>query len=184
MKILSRIVHTASVRALKRLEKDENYRFLRESDLFRDLSAEATLLILGRLVERVYCKDEMICKEGNPGICLFLVKGGQIEVYSRKEDGVGRMVYHRYGPGVLFGEVSLVTHSYRTASVRAIEDDTVLLCLSSFDLDYLNSHYPADGLKVLRGITEAISDHLARTSDRLKDVEAEVDALRERLGDA
>ena len=184
MKFIQKLIRQASIKALDNLEDDENYHFVRQSRLFQDLSAEGFILIMKCLVERHYKQNEVIFNEGNPGICMFLVKKGRVEIFSQGKDGqVADLptVYTILEAGTLFGEISIMSMSYRTSSAKALEQDTTLLTISTYDLEQLIEQYPQDGLRVLRGIVDSIVNHLVITDRRLGEANIQIKLLKEKL---
>ncbi len=180
MKIFDKLIERASRRALGDFVKDDNYRFLRQNYLFKNLSAEAILFIMSRLVERRYNHDELIFKQDNLGICLFIVKQGKVEIYIRYEDQ-DKIVYAEALTGELFGEMSMISTGYRTANAKAVENDTILLALSTFDIEVLNNQFPRDGLKVLKGITDTIAENLIKTTRNYRASRHEIKMLQDKL---
>ncbi len=180
MKIFEKLIQRASHKALGDLAEDENYLFVRKNYLFKEISAEAVLFIMQRLVERRYTADELVFKQDNLGICLFIVKQGCIEIYLRTADNE-KIVYTTVSVGGLFGEMSLISATYRTATAKAVENDTILLTLSTFDIDALTAQYPKEGMKILKGITDTIADNLISTTKRLRTTELENRKLQEKL---
>lgn len=182
MNFLAKIYERTSQIALRKLESDHNYKFIRDTYLFQDLSPEALYFVLSRLIERRYTSDELIFKQDNPSVCLFIVKRGGVEVYfSRGDDD--KVIFQTVAACELFGEISVISSTYRTATAKALENDTVLLTLSSFDLDELSQLYPQDGLKVLRGITDTIISYLANTTKKLRSATIDVQTLMDKLAD-
>lgn len=165
MSIIKKLVHHATLRALKKLSDNENYRFLRSNYLFQELSAEAYLFLMKRIVERYYAKSELIFKQENPGVCLFIVKQGGAEISFCEENG-DKTVYAVARPGSMFGELSVLFSSERTATAKATENNTALLTLSTFDFQELDEKLPQDGIKILKGITRTIVDNLIETTKR------------------
>ncbi len=180
MKIIEKLIKRASHKALGDLADDENYIFLRKNYLFKEISAEAFLFIMTRLVERRYNQDELIFKQDNLGICLFILKKGSIDIYLRTSDN-DKLNYAKVREGAVFGEMSLVSSTYRTATAKAAENDTILLTLSTFDLNALSDQFPKDGLSMLKGITNTISENLIKTTKKLRNAKNEIDELKEKL---
>ena len=178
-----KLIKRASLRALENLAADANYDFVRQNQIFKDLSAEAFLFIMESLIERRFKADEVIFQEGNPGVCLFLLRAGRVEVFTRAatEGGETRTVFSVLEPGALFGELSIISDSYRTTSARALDSETVLLALSRFDVERLLQRYPQDGVRVLRGVTDWIIARLIDTDRRLREVTHELQLTKERL---
>ncbi|RMD81790.1 MAG: cyclic nucleotide-binding domain-containing protein, partial [Lentisphaerae bacterium] len=128
-KLWQRLIRRASMRALDNLATDENYVLLRQNPRFRELSAEAFLQLYNSLLVRHYSKNEVIFEEGSPGVCLFLIKQGRVEIYTREINAAGektKTVYTILEKGTLFGEISVISMSYRTSSARALDPDTEL----------------------------------------------------------
>ena len=180
MKIIEKLIKRASHKALGDLADDENYIFARKNYLFKEISAEAFIFVMTRLVERRYSQDELIFKQGNLGISLFLVKQGTVDIYVRttENDHISFAVVEEGG---VFGEMSLISSSYRTATAKADDNDTVLLTLSTFDINALADLYPEDGLNILKGITNTISENLIRTTKKLRSAEIKIQSLQEKL---
>lgn len=180
MNIIKKIVHHTTVRTLKKMANEENYRFLRENSLFLNLSEEAYLFLMKRVVERYYAKGELIFKQENPGVCLFLVKKGSVEIYFR-EDNDDKTVYAVAQPGSLFGELSVIFAYERTATAKAVENNTVLLALSSFDFQELNAHLPQDGTKILKGVLHTVVTNLIKTTKKYQETNHQTNELTRKL---
>jgi CRP/FNR family transcriptional regulator, cyclic AMP receptor protein len=161
---------------------DENTPFLRQHPLFGDLTEDAFQFLLNHFIERRYNRHEVIFKQGNPGVCLFVVRKGAVQVYAKLEGSDESASLHtELGEGGVFGEMSVISTSARTMSAKASEHGTVLLALATFDIEALNDLFPRDGLLVLRGITDTVCQHLAATTRRLEAAWHELETLREKL---
>ncbi|MFC1730315.1 Crp/Fnr family transcriptional regulator [candidate division KSB1 bacterium] len=68
---------------------------------------------------------EIICKEGDDGQDMYIIKSGQVEVF--KEAGNEEMKLATLGPKEFFGEMALFGVSTRTASVRALTAAEVIV---------------------------------------------------------
>jgi CRP-like cAMP-binding protein len=176
MDFWQRLVRRASLKALGNLEKDETYSFLREHALFRELSPPAFLFLHDCMIERRYNRNEIIFAEGTPGVCLFLVRTGRVEVFASHgaEPHASRTIYCVASERQIFGELSMVSMSYRTRSAKALDPGTAILALSLYDLKALEKQHPADALRVLKGITETMAHNLLDVSLRLREVERDL----------
>jgi EAL domain-containing protein (putative c-di-GMP-specific phosphodiesterase class I) len=76
--------------------------------------------MLKELHRETFAAGAVIFKEGDPGTGAYLIEEGVVEV------SVSSALQARIGRGELFGEIALIDHGPRTATVRAI-DDTVLI---------------------------------------------------------
>jgi CRP-like cAMP-binding protein len=109
-------------------------------------------------VEILTCPQSgTLFQEGQPGDSMFLILDGQMRVYSRtrtEEMHFLRMLE----AGDAFGEVALLNHAPRSASVEAVRE-TVLIKMTSDALQKLVSEHPALAAQFLY--------HLARSFGRI-----------------
>ncbi|MBQ7557994.1 MAG: cyclic nucleotide-binding domain-containing protein [Lachnospiraceae bacterium] len=78
---------------------------------------------------RSFNKGEVICLEGDPGDCMFIIEGGKAGVFEDYGKPSEKKVTD-LGVGAMFGEMSLLDHEPRSATVVAMEDDTALQVIS------------------------------------------------------
>jgi CRP-like cAMP-binding protein len=168
-------------RALRKVANDPMVVFLRENSVFEDVSDEGFYFLLERFNERRYSQDELIFKQDNLGICLFIVQQGSVEMTVQNDRGE-RILCNQASAGSIIGEMSLVTDSSRCTTARAVENDTILLTLTKFDLKELNDYHPADSMHVLKAISVTICNNLRRSTSQLRQACDEIRSLEERLG--
>ncbi len=181
MKFFQKLIQRATLNTLDEMANDEKHRFMRDNPLLKDLGEEAYLFLLKRVAKRSYVRDELVFKQDNLGVCCFFVRQGSVEIYFESEEK-NKTVYTIKKAGALFGEISAIHKTYRAASAKALENDTELFVLSSFDLEDLQKQYPSDYLKILQGITHTILDVLDETSRKLRLAEKANEDLTKRLG--
>ncbi len=87
--------------------------FLRRSSPFADLPSAAIEALAAKLVGISFESGEELLREGAPGDDAYLIQNGEVEVVHRDR------VLATLGPGSFVGEVSALTGSVRTATVRA-----------------------------------------------------------------
>jgi CRP-like cAMP-binding protein len=178
-----RLAHRAGLRAMQRLEQNDNLQFLRRHPFCREFSPEALVFLTEHVLERTYSRHEVLFKEGSPGICMYLIRQGRVEIFTQGEGEAPQphTVYTILGEGALFGELSLSTVPSRTTSARALDAGTVLLALSNADLDRLCAVFPQDGLKLVKGLNATVGAHLLEVDRRLREAHREVAELKKRL---
>lgn len=66
-------------------------------------------------------KGRELCREGEPGTEFFVILSGTVDVIRNNKK------VNSLGPGQFFGELALLDHRPRTATVRAATDLTVLV---------------------------------------------------------
>ncbi|HEU0220122.1 MAG TPA: EAL domain-containing protein [Gallionella sp.] len=76
------------------------------------------------LDREIFAAGEQIFKVGDAGDCAYLIENGSVEIFI-VDQGVERMV-SSMGKDEMFGEIALIDHQSRTATVRAAEK-TVLV---------------------------------------------------------
>lgn len=92
---------------------------LKSTPLFGHLADSELIEVLQIVHERVYGPGEAIVTQGEPGLGLYLLLRGEAEV-RQHGDPPGQRVA-RLGPGEVFGDVSFVDNSPRSATVVACQ---------------------------------------------------------------
>jgi CRP-like cAMP-binding protein len=87
--------------------------FLRRSSPFADLPSSAIEALAAKLVSVRFEAGEELLREGERGDDAYLIRDGEVEVLHRER------TLASLGPGAFVGEVSALTGSSRTATVRA-----------------------------------------------------------------
>jgi protease PrsW len=95
-------------------------RFLKRASPFAHLTGPVLRRLVPQLKIRSAAPADVLVREGDPGDEFFLVRSGRVEVLRR-----GRRLAI-LGPGDFFGEIALLTTVPRTATVRAIEEVSLL----------------------------------------------------------
>jgi len=73
------------------------------------------------LVPRYYRNDECIISQGDPGDGMYFVEEGAVDVYVANETDE-QIKINRIGKGGYFGELALIAHKGRAASVFAVDN--------------------------------------------------------------
>jgi CRP-like cAMP-binding protein len=98
--------------------------FLQRIKLFSTLSSEECGEVVKRMKRRDFPPNQVIVREGAPGNSMFFITSGLVEV--RKKDSATGIDFllAEMGPGLNFGEMSLLTGKPRTASVMSLQPTT------------------------------------------------------------
>jgi len=133
--------------------------------LFAGLS-EDELAILEKLVfvNRVPVGD-VVCREGDRSDFVCFVVRGCLDIVKNNEGG-GEVVIAHLRPGDCMGEMALVDHEPRSATVRAAEDST-LIVLTRKGIEQLRKRSPHAVSLVMENIARLLCTHLRRTSSQL-----------------
>jgi len=110
------------------------------SSLFKPLSPEERRQILGKFTMEEIPMGAMVLEEGAPGDSLYIIKKGEVEVFTLSPQGE-KLTLARLKEGDFFGEISLLTAKPRTASVKALQP-AELLRLDKKDFDPITVNHP------------------------------------------
>ncbi len=114
---------------------------LEQIPLFADLG-RSDLRVLSKLIQqRQYEAGETICRQGQQGTSMYIVKSGELNVLHMDAQGIERRV-KQLGPGDHFGQTSLLLGEPRDATVQAAKDST-LLSLNKVAFDELLHERPS-----------------------------------------
>lgn len=131
---------------------------LKQVKVFADVEPGLLKEIVLKLRPQVYSPGDYICKKGEPGREMYLVRSGRLQVIQEDTEAVIATLYE----GSYFGEISILnlsdTGNRRTANVRS-EGYSELLCLSKEDLLEALTEYPE-----ARKLLEARGRRLLRRS--------------------
>ena len=101
-------------------------------ELFKGIDKDDLHTLTQIVVERDFKAGEVIVKEGEPGLAMYIIGRGKAEVVRGVGSG-SKQIVATLGAGDFFGEMALFDDSPRFASVRAVED-TSCLVMSKWDL--------------------------------------------------
>lgn len=124
---------------LGRMEHQEIVNALKAVSLFSSLSQRFLTGIAKACTEREFAADDVIVKQGNPGIGLFIIVEGKVKIVKTNDQGE-RLELATHGPGEVIGEMSVLDGANRSADVIALEQ-TRCLVLSAWDFkSFMESH--------------------------------------------
>jgi CRP-like cAMP-binding protein len=86
---------------------------LQQVPLFADLERKELEEIASAMKPRTFSAGQEIAVEGESGVGFFVIEDGQAKVTVHGEER------RTLGPGDYFGEIALITHGARTATVTA-----------------------------------------------------------------
>lgn len=97
--------------------------FLLEAPMFGDLDEEELSEIVHILQIQKVRVGHHVFREGDVGDAWYVIYEGHVEVV--KDDGADITRITEFGPRSCFGEMAILEHSTRSASVRALTDCTL-----------------------------------------------------------
>jgi CRP/FNR family transcriptional regulator, cyclic AMP receptor protein len=105
-------------------------------------------------------------QEGQPGDSMFLILEGQMRVYTKQKNG--EVVFLRLlNAGDAFGEIALLNHAVRSASVEAVQS-SVLLTISSLALERIIAEQPALAAQFLYHLARSLGRQLGDLTTKLR----------------
>src|SRR5437667_5236977 len=138
-------------------EIDQLVEFLKKVRLFGELSAPSLAKLGACLKTAEFPPNEVIVREGAPGVSMYIVKSGLVEV--RKKDpttGIDFLVA-QLSEGAAVGEMSLLTGKPRSATVSTVQS-TVVFTLTRADFRNLLTQHPEISLGLARILAERLED--------------------------
>jgi len=110
-------------------------------------------------------KDVTVVEEGDEGRAMYILVDGRAEVVKRLAGGDNTMLAELKAPSV-FGEMSLIDHQPRSATVITTTD-SVLFQINLAAFNELRSNYRPAAYKLLREIAPTICGRLRRVDERI-----------------
>ena len=132
--------------------------FLSTVPLFEKLSRRQIEKINAILHIRDYNADEIVFRQGDPGVGMYIVRSGSLRVCREFDDST----YHDVAvmhPSDFFGEIALLNNSARSATIVATEQST-LMGLFREDLRELMDSDPRLGLSIIYAVARVIAERL------------------------
>ncbi len=130
--------------------------FLKQVSLFTDLT-HGDLRRFARIVhERVYRDGEIIFEQGTPGVALYLLRGGMVEIMRKKLNGE-EIPLAMLEPPASFEELAAVgAEVVHWASARA-HGPVSLVAIGYSDLDALSHNFPRPANKILKRLAQIMA---------------------------
>ena len=142
---------------------------LEKIPVFDQISRKDLLLIDKILHKRNYNKGEPIFYEGEPGQGMYIIKRGDVEIFSEKKE---RTTFATLGEGMFFGELSLLDGAPRSASAEAASA-CELYGFFKPDLMELIDKKPELGSLILLNLGSVLGERLRMTNQQLTKMKSE-----------
>jgi CRP/FNR family transcriptional regulator, cyclic AMP receptor protein len=132
---------------------------------FNGLTPEALGLIARATTEESHATGTKIFQFGDPGDKLFILLEGKVRI-SREVAGMGEEALAVLGPGEVFGEMSLLDESPRSADAR-VHERCRLLVITKEGFDDLLFLHKDLAFEVLWNCVRILSSRLRETNEKL-----------------
>jgi len=107
-----------------------------------------------------FSKGETLIREGNAE-CAYIIESGNVEIVVLRDSQLIQVATR--GPGSLIGEMAMIDDKPRTATVRALDDCTVLEITREEFAQRVESADPVIKM-VMRVVTARYRDMIGRTT--------------------
>ena len=144
----------------------DNLAILKNIVLFEDYKEDKDVLrkIEELFVERKARKGDKIIKEGESGDELYIIKNGSVRIEKNTlQNEPYTVVQLTADQHVFFGEIGLLLHDTRSATVVAEENSTFLVTNRSKFLKF-GEREPLVALKITRQIAQILAKRLQKTN--------------------
>ena len=144
----------------------DNLAILKNIVLFEDYKEDKNVLkkIEELFVERKARKGDKIIKEGESGDELYIIKNGSVRIEKNTlQNEPYTVVQLTADQHVFFGEIGLLLHDTRSATVVAEENSTFLVTNRSKFLKF-GEREPLVALKITRQIAQILAKRLQKTN--------------------
>jgi CRP-like cAMP-binding protein len=132
---------------------------IRSVDIFAKTPENAIDALVGLVRVCDISEGEVIFNKGDIGACMYIIVSGQVRVFD------GEMVLNDLYSRDVFGEMAMLDAETRSASVRTVNDTTLLMLEQTPFYEFMANHP-----EVARGIIQVLSQRLrARMQDMMQD---------------
>jgi len=155
----------------KSKKKEDIFAVLKQVPIFADLSARELVEIEKIVHKRKYKKSEPIIRKGDPGLGMYIIVKGSVEIIDIDEKNSEKTLASLHD-GSFFGDLALLDEAPRSASAIAMVDSEVI---GFFRPDFLDLVYrkPKLGIKILLALAKIVGERLRRTNELLAQIQEE-----------
>ncbi len=147
------------------MEIENKREMLAESPLFDNLLPNELSMVADLFSVRRFKENDIVFHEGDVGDALFVIAAGSVDIMRKKPDGELAAIATLDAP-MFFGEMSLIDKEYRSATVRA-KYDTTLLELTNENLHIFAKNFRNGFTWVVVNIARVLSSRLREVNRRL-----------------
>jgi hypothetical protein len=146
---------TTMTRTMDTLSPMERVLFLRDVPLFSELPPPDLMPIAAIAEEHAYGDGDIIGVQGEPGESMHVIVTGDVAVVTREPDAHDREVAIR-SRGEVVGEMAVITHELRIASLVA-RGDVRVLTISRPQFEAILRERPETAIGVIRVLSQRLA---------------------------
>jgi CRP-like cAMP-binding protein len=137
---------------------DNDIDFLSTIPIFDSLSRSQKLKIFSIIHIRHYQEGEIIFRQEDPGVGLYIIRDGTVDIYSENPDFTKKKIAN-LNKGDFFGEISLLNETPRSATVVASQCTTLFGIFKPDMLSLMDSN-PKLGLQLIYRLAQIVAERL------------------------
>lgn len=153
-------------------DKDEAHTLeslLRRVPIFEDLSKRELAAVVRILHEREYQEEEIIFRENEPGMGMYIIQSGCVAIISES----GQLKLSEFSDGEFFGDVALLDDAPRSATAIA-QCPSRIFGFFQPDLFGLMARNPRLGLKIVFRLARLLAERLRKTNQQAQALNQEL----------
>ncbi len=157
--------------------KDDRERLrtvLKRIPIFEGLTRKELISMERILYRREYKAGETIFHQGEPGIGMYIIESGRVQVYLEPT----QQLLAELHDGDFFGELALMDDSPRSATVLAKTDCRVLAFFRSDLLDLIERK-PRMGIKIVMRLMFVIGARLKKSNEQVTALQKKLYSLKQ-----
>ncbi len=160
----------------KKNKEDNIFTALKKVPIFSDLTPKELTEVEKIVHQRRYKQNETIIHTGDPGLGMYIIVNGSVEVVEEDEKA-GKRTLAKLSDGSFFGDMALLDEDPRSASAIALVDSDIM---GFFRPDFLDLIYrkPKLGIKVVLALARIIGERLRHTNELLVKIQERKDTPR------
>ena len=151
------------------------YSVLAKIPIFKDLSKKELRSIERILHRRSYKSDEVLFREGDPGVGMYIIESGRVNITLGHENKLLAVL----SDNEFFGEIALLSETPRTATATSVTNSSILGFFQS-DLFGLLETNPRMGNKILLRLAQMIGDRLRFSNLENQQLKLKISKLEEK----
>ncbi|MDD5230219.1 MAG: cyclic nucleotide-binding domain-containing protein [Candidatus Marinimicrobia bacterium] len=150
----------------------DTMRVLSSVPIFSDLDGKELIEVEKIVHRRKYKKGEPIFRMGDPGLGMYIIVEGAVEIIEELENEDCKHLVD-LEKGAFFGDLALLDEAPRSASAIAKVDCDII---GFFRPDLLDLLYrkPHLGIKILWSLAKVIGERLRKTNEQLSNLQREM----------
>jgi len=161
-------------------QKQDNETTLSSFPAFATLGKKDINLISNIIHNRHYIAGEYIFCQGDPGIGLYILIDGEVEITYADEKGIC-LRFASFSKGDFFGELALVDGEKRNASAVA-KTDVKLAVIFKPDLDEFIEKFPKIGIRIMQGISRIVTTRLRKLDEDFLQIQSKTLQMEDKYG--